>query len=796
MGILNFVSWETGGTEEVQSQTGTAATQNTTVNTGTYALRTNPTGTAVGNHRIAGLRADGRADNALGVSTLYTKFDFRVATAPASAEEDFYAVLDTGASFKCVFRLNSARQIVAYNNAGGLVATGSTALALNSWYRLEFRTSTGSGSTSYEVKIDGVTELSGTMDQLTNAHGSIRLGKAADQNGNSVSYFFDNCVLSDSAFPGAMKVLRLAPDGNGSTASWTNGTGASDYTQVDEVPTSDADYIQCAAAAGDKVHLVTLESCSSAGMPSGATINAFKAFARLRENSSGSSAFKVRIRSGSTNSDGSTFNGSTTLTNHFRILETDPNTGSAWTESGVDAVEVGVVETANIATRCTAICGFVLYTEAANQDATGTASQTAPSAGQVGAGTEIIAGTASQNATHAAQAASGVEAVSGAAVQASSIAGQAASGLETFTGTVAQATASAQQSASGLEIVTGSAAQAARAAAQSSAGVVANPVTGTAGQVAPSSAQAASGSEAFLGVAVQTLPGASQGASGAVGAEPVSGTAVQTAPAAEQAASGVETFAGSSAQTAEGTSQAATGLETFVGAASQSAPAAQQAASGTEAVTGAAASTAPVAGQAASGDVAFEGASGSITQTAPRSAQAGSGVEAILGAAAATGRAAAQAASGHMAPSGAAVQAMASARQSASGLEAFTGTAASTAPVGGQAAAGLETIVGTATGVAPLVGQQALAGGVSPGGIIVQTAALAGQAAVGVNDSFDVVTPAPGWLTIGTTGPGSDVPGGAPVSAAPAGALGGAVTAGSVHGSGGIGVKIRTTVKG
>ena len=50
------------------------------------------------------------------------------------------------------------------------------------------------------------------------------------------------------------------------------------------------------------------------------------------------------MKSGGTNSDGSSvaIGGTTFRTITPRILETDPNTSSAWTDSNVDAAEFGV----------------------------------------------------------------------------------------------------------------------------------------------------------------------------------------------------------------------------------------------------------------------------------------------------------------------------------------------------------------------------------------------------------------------------------------------------------------------
>lgn len=357
MGILNFTGWESGDSSEAQSVTGTTSVQSSVTRSGAYALRVNPTTSANGNHRFAKHSAAGVPTTSFGVSTLYHRFYFRIATAPSADEEEMYVVLDTGGSYKCYLTLNSSRNIKAYNNASSLIATGSTVLSTNTWYRIELQTSTGSGNTTFILKIDGADEINTTANQLTDNHGSVRLGKHTNLNARSIDFYYDDAAWSDSAFIGAGQCLKMAPDSNGSTAQWTGGTNSSDYAEVDEIPTDgDTTYIRSTGSAGD-VHLVGLVSTTTAGISG--TINAVKAWARIRENTDVTTATRVRVRSSSTNNDTSSSDPTTTYANRFNLLLTDPATSSAWTTSGLDSVEIGVKEDNAVQTRCTTLCLFV-----------------------------------------------------------------------------------------------------------------------------------------------------------------------------------------------------------------------------------------------------------------------------------------------------------------------------------------------------------------------------------------------------------------------------------------------------
>lgn len=350
---LNIQGWETGGEEGCQSNTGTRSVSSATFRSGAYALRVNPTTTAVGNCRVATMASTGIATTGFGTANLYSRFYFRAATLPASNDEEVFVVLDTSGTQMASIRINSAGNLTVYDNAQVSQGTGSTALSLNTWYRIEFRTQVGATG-SFELLIDGVTEDSGTMAQGSTNHGSVRVGKGTNRNSQTIDVYYDDVAIDDSAYPGAGSIVSIGPDGNGSTAQWTAGTGSSNHAEVDERPTDDdTTYVQKSSSASEQ-HLVTLESATSAGVAT--PVYAVKGFIRCKESTSVTSATRIRIRSSATNSDSSTLNGTTSYANQFRLLTTDPNGGGAWTLAGLDALEMGAEDTAATASvRCTAM---------------------------------------------------------------------------------------------------------------------------------------------------------------------------------------------------------------------------------------------------------------------------------------------------------------------------------------------------------------------------------------------------------------------------------------------------------
>src|SRR3972149_4702960 len=73
----------------------------------------------------------------------------------------------------------------------------------------------------------------------------------------------------------------------------------------------------------------------------------------------GPSLFAVRLRSGSTNDDTSDRNVGITYALYGKVYDTDPADAGAWTSGDLDALEVGVVNNAAVAARCTELLVMV-----------------------------------------------------------------------------------------------------------------------------------------------------------------------------------------------------------------------------------------------------------------------------------------------------------------------------------------------------------------------------------------------------------------------------------------------------
>lgn len=376
MAIVQFTGFEinSSGPFDTDALDSTCSVQSSIVRTGNYAMRCNCITTQQGNAAIRPYGSTGGFVNA-SVATSYVQFYFRYATKPASNyERIFYCQDGDTPNAKLSILLDSAGKLRLLDKSNAQIGSaGATTLSADTWYKINVKIGTGA-SAAYELKINDVTELSGTADLHTGNATGIYMGKFADLNSQTVDFYYDDVVWDDAAYPaGNAEVKLLLPVANGSTMSWTNGTNTSDYTQVDENPPDVADYIMSLTSGAPQIALFDMESCASKSVTG--TILSVKLLTQTRENTNVTSSTKSRIKSGGSNADTSASNGNTVAQSRNLIQNTNPATGMAWTTTTLDAAEFGVVEDNNVAVRASFVYAMVVYLPSTSTNYTMTADQ-------------------------------------------------------------------------------------------------------------------------------------------------------------------------------------------------------------------------------------------------------------------------------------------------------------------------------------------------------------------------------------------------------------------------------------
>jgi hypothetical protein len=239
---------------------------------------------------------------------------------------------------------SGAIQIYRGNMAGTLLATAVPTWPLSTWGYLEVSCSISDTVGYVEVRKDGsATPVVTFTGDTKNAGTSSTIDAVGLITASSTPSLFDDWYICDNngtannTWLGDVRVMTLAPNGNGASSQFLNSASnfTNNYTYVDEQPYSAADYVG-STTTGD-VDTYTMADVSQG------TIFGVQPILIAAKPDAGLAQIKQVVRSGATNYTGTTKVLSTTFTSYTDApLETDPATSAAWTQSGVNAVEVGV----------------------------------------------------------------------------------------------------------------------------------------------------------------------------------------------------------------------------------------------------------------------------------------------------------------------------------------------------------------------------------------------------------------------------------------------------------------------
>ena len=329
---------------ECSTNGGTITNSNTIFNSGTTSLRINPVGGAVGNCGYRGYSSGGlAATNGFSFATAYHKFMFRVATLPTSTTgEEILNIRATDNTIKATARINSNGTLTLYNNSTVAVATSATQLSTNTWYRLEWKIGTGASS-AYKLKINGTSEFSGTGSFGSTNNGGGQLGKVTNRGTSTVDYYYDDLSVDDTDYPGDTHIMALRPNATGTLNQWTNGVGNSNWSSIDEAYNNNADYVRSNTSLGpNTISQHNLFDTANVGISG--TINSVRVLGTESENISGTTNAQIGVWSNGVIASTTGTNLTTSNSYLGKILNTDPNTGSAWTAGALDLLQAGQID--------------------------------------------------------------------------------------------------------------------------------------------------------------------------------------------------------------------------------------------------------------------------------------------------------------------------------------------------------------------------------------------------------------------------------------------------------------------
>lgn len=239
--------------------------------------------------------------------------------------------------------MNSSNQIeLRRGDSGGtLLATSTTTFSAGTGFSVQLKATINSSTGSYELRLNGLgtAEFSGSgANTQTGASADITAAVMGGFSGTFANVRIQDFWFMDgsNSFPGDVFVDYKVVNGAGTYQDFTPSTGTDHDALLDEIPPNTSDYVSSSTSGHKETNTVTALSGSSL------TIIGVQAVNYMFKDNPGLVAARNLIRSGSTNSAGSTVYPSTTAGYFVTPYAVDPNTGSAWTSSAVNAAEVGV----------------------------------------------------------------------------------------------------------------------------------------------------------------------------------------------------------------------------------------------------------------------------------------------------------------------------------------------------------------------------------------------------------------------------------------------------------------------
>lgn len=371
--VLAMMGAETGDTLEILGPTGSVSASSSQAHSGGWSYRIQGDGSSVNYFKVTGpSTSSGSIINELPLSDdFYITFYLYIASAPGT-DEMIVSVDNSANRRKGELRLTSSREIDLWiDNGGTKQEDGSTVLATGQWHRIEFRCGTDSGAGSddgsYEVKINGTTEYSGTGDMRDDPCYRVFMGNHLRRGSSSFDFYYDDISVADDDFVGKSEIVRMDPDSNGFYTAWTN-----DYTAADDLESSqphDGDSTYNLGSGSPTAETHKLEDSDDVGITSGHTIHAVRTFSIVRNGGGSGSVLYYRTRVAgadddtSTGSDpGGTYNARGKIYNHtgFWGDSGDPD----WTTTRLDGIEVGCLWSGMgfVFMRMTACGAMVLHT--------------------------------------------------------------------------------------------------------------------------------------------------------------------------------------------------------------------------------------------------------------------------------------------------------------------------------------------------------------------------------------------------------------------------------------------------
>lgn len=268
---------------------------------------------------------------------------FRICITGALSAQELVAFLDPNGGTQTSFYTEANGTIQAQRaGTGATIGTSSTAvtLAQNVWAYVELQLSIGASAGIVGVRINGVSVLQitgNTKGSSFSTIGSITLG-------SNLGPYIQDIVVTDATgsynntYLGDVSLSVYHPTGTGTAGlnQYTPNGAATVWQSTDAVTPTDSTVFASDATPGDRMSN-TLAQTSVTG-----NIAGLVHISRVKKDASGTRTFAQTITSNGVDAIGATLAPGTSYAYFSQVSETDPNTGSSWSQAAFNAMQAGL----------------------------------------------------------------------------------------------------------------------------------------------------------------------------------------------------------------------------------------------------------------------------------------------------------------------------------------------------------------------------------------------------------------------------------------------------------------------
>jgi len=247
---------------------------------------------------------------------------------------------EAGDSTQAELRLAANGQLLAYNGPGSALLGSSAAGVITAdtfhYIEVEFVLSDTVGV--FKVYVNGVQviNVTGADTKAQSSAVVTNLSFTFSGNGNGGQRYDDFYLTDTAARLGESRIETLSPSADTATKNWGRSAGSDNFALVDEKP-SDGDTTYVTATTAGTADLYDMADLSEVPL----VIHAVQSSIIGRKDDAATRAVRCNLKSGGTTANGTALGLTTSYVQRVTLYATDPDTGSAWTASGVNALQAG-----------------------------------------------------------------------------------------------------------------------------------------------------------------------------------------------------------------------------------------------------------------------------------------------------------------------------------------------------------------------------------------------------------------------------------------------------------------------